>query len=68
MEIVLVEFGYSGEFEAEAFKTIADAKEYLVNVLEFLTDGQFEILSTKGSFERSWGSARMYKNYTVIGV
>jgi hypothetical protein len=66
MKIILLEFGYDNEIEAEAFKSKDSLKDYIVNEIKFLDEEQFKNLWENSYFERSWGVARIYKNYEVL--
>jgi len=66
MKIILLEYGYDNEIEADAFKSKDSLKEYIVDEIQFLDEEQFTALWENCSFERSWGIARIYKNYEVV--
>lgn len=66
MKIILLEFGYDKEIEADAFKSKDSLKEYIVDEIQFLDEEQFKNLWENSYFETSWGVARIYKNYEVL--
>lgn len=66
MRIVLVEFG-SEDREAEAFKTVAGAREYFVNEIEYLSHDYFNLALKNGSVEDCANDIylKIYDNYNL---